>query len=413
MEPSISRRWFWIFFLGAMVIHGIYYHHTDPQARAYDAAGHLDYISLIRQQHQLPYSGQCWQCYHPPLYYLSAAALLGAVPRLPPNVQENILQGYSLFLFVIFLFISKRIIELSTSDLKSRLLAFAFLLYWPAGFIHGCRIGNDGLLYLFEAASLLMLTRWNNEGEARIFVWAGFWAALALFTKANGLLSSVTIAVVFLYRERGHIVESLQRYRAGVACVVLGVISFLFVYWIKGALTTNLYELPRVYFVKDSLSSFLGFGWRPYLNYPFISSWDDDSGRRYLWNFLLKSSLFGEYESFNPPVRAIALTGSSLLLGVVAVVLIGFRLAWTNPERRILGIFTTVSLVGALAYRLTSHSAGAMDFRYIYPTVIAGAVFFAAGNSWLAERAGRFGRVVPAALLGLFLALTGGMVLFF
>jgi len=43
----------------------------------FDAEGHLEYVELVRTTHTLPLADRGWETYHPPLYYVLQAALLG------------------------------------------------------------------------------------------------------------------------------------------------------------------------------------------------------------------------------------------------------------------------------------------------------------------------------------------------
>ena len=44
----------------------------------YDALAHLEYIDYLLHYHRVPLANEGWEMYHPPLYYITAAALLGA-----------------------------------------------------------------------------------------------------------------------------------------------------------------------------------------------------------------------------------------------------------------------------------------------------------------------------------------------
>jgi tetratricopeptide (TPR) repeat protein len=48
-----------------------------PPSIGFDAEGHKEYIQFIQQKHALPLADQGWEMFHPPLYYLISALVVG------------------------------------------------------------------------------------------------------------------------------------------------------------------------------------------------------------------------------------------------------------------------------------------------------------------------------------------------
>jgi len=145
----------------------IYLWNTEFDARTYDVEGHLQHASMVYQGTLIPQAAAGWECYHPPLYYGLAAVILGAT-QLGNGEGIAWLQFFSLTLSFFFLCVSSRIIGtiFKTSRHKT-VLALVLLAFWPSGFIHAPRIGNDALLYLLFALSLHNLLLWVGNFSSR------------------------------------------------------------------------------------------------------------------------------------------------------------------------------------------------------------------------------------------------------
>ena len=98
------------------------------------------------------------------------------------------------------------------------------------------------------------------------------------------------------------------------------------------------------------------------------------TGREYFWNYLLKSSMFGDYSDwFHKPVqRFLALVMSPLLLGLVVLFWIGVARNMQRTARQSLPLLVViaVSIVSVFALRFYNPYSGNNDFRYIYPVLI-------------------------------------------
>ena len=127
---------------------------------------------------------------------------------------------------------------------------------------------------------------------------------------------------------------------------------------------------------------YVGNSWKQYLildpvsyfTSPFVDSVRDGTGRHYFWNYVLKSSMFGDFSPwFQKPVqRVLALVMSPLLLGLVILFWIGVARCIRRAARQSLPLLVViaVSIFSVFALRFYNPYSGNNDFRYIYPALI-------------------------------------------
>lgn len=70
----IARRFhisllFAVILVAGILFRFVYVQETTYDQRGHDIGGHLAYVRIIAEQHHIPSAGECWTCYHPPLYY--------------------------------------------------------------------------------------------------------------------------------------------------------------------------------------------------------------------------------------------------------------------------------------------------------------------------------------------------------
>ena len=56
----------------AVVIRAVFLMNVPYTNFAYDVDGHVAYVQYIIENHSVPGTDDCWTCYHPPVYYVSA-----------------------------------------------------------------------------------------------------------------------------------------------------------------------------------------------------------------------------------------------------------------------------------------------------------------------------------------------------
>lgn len=360
-----------------------YWSYTPFYTRTYDViqgGGHLDYIEYLITHHQLPHPGEGWEYHQPPLYYLLASVVYLISQYALFSDPILALQFFSLGLYLGFLIYGSKTIDYLFAHSRIRYYLQAALIFWPAGIIHSIRIGNDLLLYLFGMIAFYFLVLWWNKGSKSYFLAAGLFSALSVTVKSNGF---IMVALLMSYWFIKLLVQ--KKWQKGTIRVMfMNLIAFLVnlgdnIYyaftgengdWLMGNVTSN---LASGLMVENKPWNYLYFDLKTFLNHPFISTWTDEGGRQYFWNFLLKSSLFGEFSFHNKFSDLLAMCASLALLvliGYVVYLVFTFHIkSWYRYFPVLMhGVLALIFLV---SYRIKIPASCNTDYRYIYPTLLS------------------------------------------
>ncbi len=138
--------------------------------------------------------------------------------------------------------------------------------------------------------------------------------------------------------------------------------------------------------VKNNPENYLIFDSATYVQHPFISTWDDISGRQYFWNFVWRSSLSSEFSFQGDALRFWGVSNGILLLLALMGSCIYYlqKQPYTTRSHIILASYKVLPwiltlvfpFILLLAYRIKVPLSCNTDFRYIYP-VLANIIFFA------------------------------------
>src|SRR4051812_17665277 len=85
--------------LAGFVLYVLHLTHSTHFNFAYDPKGHTEYIQYIAKNWALPHPSDCWECFHPPLYYITGAfayRLTEALDLNPINGLRCLALGYYL-----------------------------------------------------------------------------------------------------------------------------------------------------------------------------------------------------------------------------------------------------------------------------------------------------------------------------
>lgn len=400
----------------SLAISTLYLSKTDERTRTFDVfegGGHKDYIEYLIEHQKLPIPGDGWEYHQPPLYYLTAALIKQTAPINSHINGELWGQLYALFLWTLFLVSSMATLRLVFIK-RTHVLAFASiaLCLWPAGIIHSIRIGNDLAIYACYGIAFFYITRWWKSRNSEILFWASLWMAASLVCKSNGLAVAGTLGVLILFHIYGLVRKPhlLQQHKAKLFrdCFIAGglftaAITLNFAdnikHYLDGTsedwLLSNVSEMinPGLK-VGNEIRNYLVFDSATFLEEPFISTWDDQYGRQYFLNFLLRSSLSSEYFFNGSAMEIWGTVNGILLLTMLMGSMIYFIqiqptinikrwviLAYRNAPWIMALIFPLILLI---AYRIKVPLSCNTDFRYIYPTLLA--ILFFVMQSWNSSR---------------------------
>jgi len=390
-----------------------YLGYTDYNVRSNDADGHIDYIKYIAERFSIPRGEECWECHQMPLYYLFAGFFYRFF-QIIGMVQLNfVLQCLSLAFFAVFLFFGVKTLKLIIKEKTYLRVATLILFFWPGGIINSIKISNDSLFYALWAACFYFLVKWIKEGKQKNFYIASIIVLLSLFAKTSGLILVVLVMLalslkVFLEMSGSgkyfsKIFSNIISYRREIAALFL--ISFLglaaisyknFFHFEKiGEPTQNrsFFErtvkndsLNSALKVGNNVSNYLRFDVGMFNKKVFTSPWIDSGGRQYFWNYLLKTSLFGEFDTDSydkngsPWPWADYINGLALVLfftvifGAIFLLFKNLFYLFKDNGNAALPLFILFSLFIPLAvlifYRIRAPYACNNDFRFILPVIV-------------------------------------------
>jgi hypothetical protein len=153
-------------------------------------------------------------------------------------------------------------------------------------------------------------------------------------------------------------------------------------------LDSNSSSDARALAVNNSLCNLFCFDLNTYISQPFTDPWHDEGGRQYLWNYFLKSMLFGEFSFSFTYAPFLAIVLSTLLLQIVAFVFIGIvrSIYKLNVPHLFMLLWVFLSLLSLLYFRYTNPFAPNQDFRYIFPMIIPLIYFYLTGIDFFTKR---------------------------
>jgi len=368
---------FILILLTGIAIRIIYLSYTDYQTRTHDVVGgHLAYIEFIAQKHKLPPAISCWECWQPPFYYIAASYVYNFALFFHAN-PFVFLQLFSLLLFTLFLCYGYLFITSFLPNKNTQYIAMLLLTFWPTGIMASIRIGNDIPYYLFFGAALYYLLQWTQTKQYLFLILSAFACFFCMITKSTALIpysiltSTVCIELIINSKNRKNLLN--QSIFIILILIVGFIIGFSNVIFHKMKMIASIDSLNSGLIVGKHIANFIYFDIKTYLTKPFLSVWIDQGeitgGRQYFWNYLLKSSLFGEFEYANPFQITLSYVISIFLLPIVYSLFFVIRLL-KRPflSSRFLILFSLIFPLAALiSYRFKYPHSPNGDFRFILP----------------------------------------------
>ncbi len=371
------------FVLGAALI-GQYVHVTPFETRTHDPGSHVAYLQWMERRHGIPLDTDCWECAQPAGYYLLAEGVLrathAAMPErgMPDGRTERILQrlaGALALGTLAFWLLAVRVVLRTPYE---RTLASALCTFWPTLPIEGAKFGNDPLLYLLAGACVWLLLRWRRSGSAASLVAAAGVAGLSVHAKISGFV----VVAVFVASLAGAVVRAPageRRWPRGGALALAGLAAPLALWAFvlaryKHWTTHPDFSSTGHKAMDNTWGDFLWVHVRSFAEDPWVHFGKSDA-RDEFWNYLLRSSLFGEYSSGRDAMRVVAsllaAAAAALLLlvaaGLVVSVVRGLRRQDAGHRELALTVlgFLAFMIVLRLRFPIAPHN----DFRFALPIV--------------------------------------------
>ncbi|MGD9155567.1 MAG: hypothetical protein PVG90_08700 [Bacillota bacterium] len=398
---------------GGFLLRALYFIITPFTVRTHDVGGHMHYIEYLVNNRMLPAIHLGWQTYQPPLYYMVAAAFykllqLAGVTRIM-QIWRGV-QFLSLLFNMGFLAGALQIVKNAVKKLPDRLvpvdwgvksrtavfaaddsrrrlgyLIFGLITFWPSGIIHAARLGNDALFYPLYAWGLAFLIKWRDDNADRSLYWSFCLITLALITKANSLVLYLVFGTVYFLKFCQAAVK--QKYLVKTALLLVILLAGLGITFgrmveakLQGSpdhfLVANAGGLKWVA-VGNTPRNYLFFDLPSFVTEPYVNPFENQGGRQYFWNYLLKTGLVGEFSYDTALHRGLTILLSILLLLMLLYLLISLIvLPGLGSGHLVLALNAFFLLGAAIAFRISIPASCSNDFRYIFPLTISLAVFF-------------------------------------
>jgi hypothetical protein len=176
---------------------------VSPVNNSYD--DHLEVIKIYSEDFNRPAPFQCWECYQPPLYYYTGAAVYNITESLGVDGLTcwKMVQFINPFLSIILLIIVYQILLLFKMPKLSIVITLSFIIILPRDIFTSAMIGNDYMLVFFAILSfyLFLKTVFALKNGHKFWLWLillVLTANLGSLTKQHGLLIHLFPFCIFL-----------------------------------------------------------------------------------------------------------------------------------------------------------------------------------------------------------------------
>lgn len=335
------------------------------------------------------------QFYHPPLHHFLAALWMRLLTTFGMSYDRAIgsIQFLTLFYSTCCMLVSERIFTKLNMRGYGKVLAVALIAFHPTFIILSGSINNDILSVLFILLSLYTTICWYKEPTLRNILMIALSVGLGMTTKLSVALVAPPIAVVFLIKfvsDKKKMFEHFGQFCVfGCVCLPLG-LWFSVRNFVRFKVDFN--YVPRL---SDTSDQFVGFRsvFERLLDYsynPFETVFLNriTTGSDYFeynpFVTLIKTSMFGEY---NYADTYQGITPFCTVLLVINVLLIAASIAamvyclikkngfMDRTMKIFFGFYHILLFVNFVIFSFQYPHTCSMDYRYIVPTCVIGAMF--------------------------------------
>ncbi|MBQ2603985.1 MAG: glycosyltransferase family 39 protein [Acutalibacteraceae bacterium] len=332
------------------------------------------------------------QFYHPPLSHFLAALWMRLLTTFGASYSRAIssIQFLPLFYSSCCMIVCERLFSKLKIDGLGKILAVSIVVFHPEMILLSGSINNDCLSVLFTMLAVYHTVAWYQESTTKNILMIALSIGLGMSTKLSVALVAIPIAAVYLLKlifEKKKAYEYLGQYCIfGLLCIPLGMwfyvrnfikykVSFTYVprlgdasdqYLGNYSTYERLFDMSYHPFENIFLNR-IATGAEYYEYNPFVS--------------LIKTSIFGEYKYDKIP----EFFCKTLL--VLNVLMIAFSIATfvyclikksnylDNTMKVFFGGYQILLFANFISFCFKFPHNCSMDFRYIVPTMIIGAMF--------------------------------------
>ncbi|MCL1955697.1 MAG: hypothetical protein FWF63_00110 [Fibromonadales bacterium] len=371
----------------------VVYSYTGPLQNPYDVDAHLEYIKIVAEEKRIPKINEGWATYQPPLYYIVSAMVKKIADSYEPSLTNRVQQQFSMLLsFACVIFGVALIINLFGNRAIAYLTALVSVL-WPISVMAAPRIGNDSLFYFGALFCMLFAQRYWHFHKNSDMLLATIGASIAVAAKSNGLVILGVWVIVYALK----VLFSLKIGSLRVLLVSISIMA-LSVCLSNYRTIVNIFEKNRVELIPNAVSlhgglkvqntvgNYLYFDLKDYLLFPYTSAWQDEGGRQYFWNYLIKSSLslYRENGIWKYPIGNVLCSMLCILALLIFVLALWglIHIKYREIPQMLFAVFLFVALI---YFRVNYPYSCSNEFRYILPVLFPLVYFSTRGVQILAN----------------------------
>lgn len=383
-KKSASKVLFRIIYILGILIRINYILGTDIDIRQHDVGGiydegHLAYIYILFTTHRLPTS-LGWQFYHPPLWHTIGALWLeiNNFFNIKPSLMLEGIQLISCLFSVLIIIIGDKICQKLKMKDRYRYLVDFMLAIHPTLIIFSGSINNDCLLLFMETLVILLLINWNEFPSTKNIIYLAIVTGLCVLTKANGAIMAMPILYIFIKKFMINIQKKDYKILNYIKKICLfGIISLPIGLWYQVRNVIKFANIaipmPGDFLYNGEYSIIKRFF---SINFQELFRFADTSVDYNLPTFILKSSVWGEYNFSDIKLLAYIVLGINLILIIISMIFIIKYLLKKkkNDIINILIITWITSLVMMYIFNYKYPFGCSMDFRYIAICLLPGII---------------------------------------
>lgn len=393
------RRVLLLLFLAGLLLRVAYVLYTPYTMRQHDSyaignsEGHLAYIQYFLD-HGLALPDfdprEVFQFYHPPLHHILAALWVKLNTLLGVGFTQAVenIQALTLFYTSCATLCIYRIFQEFELRGKGLAIAWAITCFFPTFLLLSGYLNNDALCVMLMLATLLYAIRWYKRPSMRGILCIAVALGLGMMAKTNAAILAPALALLFLLKlieDRGKLGTYIKQYLVFLAvCVPLGLWWSIYGYLRFGMplgyvplLSSGVGQYIGDYGVVERLFGFSG----DQLRSVFVT-WENPREHT-IGLALLKGAVFGEYNleqtcaAVALPAKVLFYTNIALVVNsiIATVYVLGHKLRQLSAALKVFLAAVYACVFGSYVMFCFSYPhICTMDFRYIVPTFLFGAL---------------------------------------
>ena len=360
------------------------YNLNQHDVESLNSSGHLSYIYGFATGEGLPQTND-WQFCHPPLHHFIAGLsvkLSHALGFTNIHAFENI-QYITVFYSTMTIFAGESILRLCNVKGRFLCIGVGILAFHPSLFILAGSINNDILMIMLSMYAIVFLLKWCRKHTFLNASLSGLFCGLAMMTKVSAALiavvAAITVFVVFILEKN----KNVGLFILQAVCFIVVLLPLGLWHPIRNYL---LFEQPLGYVAPIPVTNPLYTGdYSVFERFFTLSSvveteiYVDVWNEYNVWRYLLRNSLFGEYNFGNNGIAFWTVFANIVLIAISTVsmwFLIFKKDSYIeNNTRMSLFILYFIQLGFFIYFNIKYPFGCTMDFRYIVPLLFCGVTF--------------------------------------